>query len=425
MTQTLGRMKMSLLKYAILGSTCLIASAYGRGRFDTLYSFGAAPDGQVPAGLTAANGILYGTTSEGGTGCGTVFALAPPNEAGGAWTESTLYTFSGLNGVGCEPWAGPVFGANGSLYGTTLAGGDSLSGTVFELRPPSSSGEPWTAAVLYSFKGGNDGGAPFAGVILGPAGALYGTTIDGMYDSGNVFELRPPSPGGVAGGGPWEETVLYSFTAGYGTDGSIPVGLTRGAQGVLYGVTEMGGTSEASAGTVFALLPPTAPGSAWTEKVLYSFQGGADGSSPWWPVVAGSDGSLYGATFGTAMIGPYTGPYGVGTVFQLTPSASPGGSWDKIMLQQFGNGRLRGPDSPLILRNGNLFGTSSSPAGGVVFELQHPSEPGGPWGVVILHEFTDGQEPGGNLVMDEHGVIYGTTIGPYTNPAGTVYRIIP
>jgi len=76
-------------------------------------------------------GNLYGTTSAGGAGCGTVFKLT---HTGSAWVETTLYTFQG--GMdGAMPQARVVFGPDGTLYGTTTYGG-SGAGTVFNLRPP-------------------------------------------------------------------------------------------------------------------------------------------------------------------------------------------------------------------------------------------------------------------------------------------------
>jgi uncharacterized repeat protein (TIGR03803 family) len=46
--------------------------------------------------------------------------------------------------------------------------------------------------VLYSFSGGADGGTPYAGVILGSEGNLYGTTNGGgASNAGVVFEIKP------------------------------------------------------------------------------------------------------------------------------------------------------------------------------------------------------------------------------------------
>jgi len=157
-----------------------------------------------------AGGALYGTTFWGGTracpynlggGCGTVFQLTPQAAPGRWWTETVIYTFTGINGDGVYPAAGVVLGKNGVIFGTTASGGS------------------------------------------GSACSWYGAA-----GCGTVFELTPPA----APGGAWTETILHSFTAQDG-EGSLPGPLTLGADGVLYGPTWYGGT--AGGGTVFALKP--------------------------------------------------------------------------------------------------------------------------------------------------------------------------
>jgi uncharacterized repeat protein (TIGR03803 family) len=157
-------------------------------------------------------GNLYGTATAGGdlecgdgeSGCGTVFELSPPSIPGGAWTETTIYVFTGLDGN--YPWGRLVFDKQGNLYGTTAAGGnyfcasnDSGCGTVFELSPPSLQGDPWTETPLYTFTGGDDGGFPVGGLVFGKLGALYGTAVQGgnlscnpqMPGCGTVFAVLP------------------------------------------------------------------------------------------------------------------------------------------------------------------------------------------------------------------------------------------
>jgi hypothetical protein len=92
------------------------------------------------------------------------------------------------------------------------------------------------------------------------------------------------------------------------------------------------------------------------------------------------------------------------------------------VLQDFGQGLNL--NSPLILRDGDLYGTVDSPMGGQVFELQAPATAGGDWILVHLHDSTGGQLPGGTLVMDKDGDIFGVTAAPYNQPpGGTVYRL--
>jgi len=108
-----------------------------------------------------------------------------------------------------------VIDANGVMYGTTQLGGASTAcgegcGTVFSLVPPSSPGGDWTETVLWSFGGAGGGFSPRAGVVLGAGGVLYGVTqAGGTGGDGIAFALTPPE----GAGGAWAETVLYSFPA--------------------------------------------------------------------------------------------------------------------------------------------------------------------------------------------------------------------
>jgi uncharacterized repeat protein (TIGR03803 family) len=267
-----------------------------------LYSFKDGTDGINPASGLVFNtkGALFGTTSIGGSSdFGIVFSLTP-NAAGTVWTESILYTFTGLSDGG-KPYAGLVFEST-SLYGTTLDGGTHSQGAVFELSPPVKSGGAWTETVLYSFTGGRDGGKPYAGVVFNAAGSLFSTTGSGGSGYGTVFELTPPEKAGAA----WTESVLY--TLGGGPGGSYArSGLIFDTTGNLYSTT---GVGSANSGVVFELSPPAKSGGAWTETVLCTFNGGSDGGdSTAGLVLSGSN------LYGTTSLG---GEYGQGTVFEVT-----------------------------------------------------------------------------------------------------------
>ncbi|MGA2742383.1 MAG: choice-of-anchor tandem repeat GloVer-containing protein, partial [Bryobacteraceae bacterium] len=121
-----------------------------------IYSFAGAADGGGPlAGVVAAGGSLFGTTISGGiegcdeTGCGVVFQLSPGATHGSPWTESVLHTFAGSDGAG--PRAALTLSAGGVLYGTTSAGGSGSAcqqgeggcGTVFQLTPPATARNQW------------------------------------------------------------------------------------------------------------------------------------------------------------------------------------------------------------------------------------------------------------------------------------------
>jgi uncharacterized repeat protein (TIGR03803 family) len=148
-----------------------------------IYSFTGAIGGSGPMGnlLFDGAGNLYGVATF------IVFELMPGDAA---WTEKTLYTFAGGKD-GAYPFAGLTWGSAGNLYGTTRTGGDH-HGTVFELTP--SSNGSWTETVLHRFgESRSDGTSPYYGaLVLDAAGNLYGTTLGGGTSNyGVVFEVKP------------------------------------------------------------------------------------------------------------------------------------------------------------------------------------------------------------------------------------------
>jgi uncharacterized repeat protein (TIGR03803 family) len=331
-----------------------------------------------------------------------MFAVVTPMTIpAAAQTEDLLFSFTGSGEHGSSPAGGLIFDAAGNLYGTTIIGGAGVCGsggcgTAFELMPAAGGG--WTQKVLHSFHdNGKDGSTPVTSLILDAAGNLYGTTVNGgAHAAGVVFELTPGA------GGEWTEKILHNF--GVGSDGTAPeAALIFDGAGNLYGTTSSGGAH--FSGTVFE-LSPTATG--WTEKLLHSFAGyPKDGADPVASLVFDAAGNLYGTTAegGKNSNCPYD--RSCGTVFELTPTA--GGSWTEKVLYDFkeapdGNA----PGGSLIFdAAGNLYGTTeiggnisscSGMAGygcGTVFELT-PSA-AGPWTETVLHDFgtgTDGYYPG-------------------------------
>src|ERR1017187_7434224 len=216
------------------------------GTLTTLYSFcpGGCTDGSYPyAGLVqAANGDLYGTTSNGGanSGGGTVFKITPSG------TLTTLYSFcsQGVYPGGTDaliPDAGLVQAANGDFYGTTYSGGANGRGTVFKITPSG------TLTTLYSFCSQTncaDGNDPYSGLVQATNGDFYGTTVSGgATGTGTVFKITPTG----------ELTTLYSFCSQTNcTDGAAPdPELAPGTNGDFYGATSEGASN--NGGTVFRL----------------------------------------------------------------------------------------------------------------------------------------------------------------------------
>ncbi len=205
--------------------------------------FGSGPE----SGVVASNGNLYGTTCCGTVG-GMVFKLTPPTKSVPTWTEHNIFSFTSYS-IGKEPVGGLAIDSNGIVYGTTKEGGKYGAGIVFSLTP-SSAGKPYTLTTIWSLTNGADGGAPYGSLLLGSAGQLYATVTAGcQYSVGGVLEFVPPA----TKGGAWTQNVLYNFTGG--TDGSQPfAGVILGGNGNLYGTTVFS-NFDLGYGTVFTLVP--------------------------------------------------------------------------------------------------------------------------------------------------------------------------
>jgi uncharacterized repeat protein (TIGR03803 family) len=209
------------------------------GKETVLHSF-AGSDGAIPmytSLLMDTSGNLYGFTSAGGAGGGTVYKLSPsgtvtvlysfPDGYGGAYgtpimdtqgnlygttlnggyprdgivwklskkgAETILHQFTRGSSDGAFPYSGVILDANGNLYGTTLRGGSSDDGTVYELTADG------TLTLLYSFTNQSDGEYPYGGVIMDAQGNLYGTAeqggdlkcgTEGYYGCGTVWQITP------------------------------------------------------------------------------------------------------------------------------------------------------------------------------------------------------------------------------------------
>src|SRR5215467_9388685 len=341
-------------------------------------------------------------------GLAPLFVIALSLVTAAATTTDVIFSFDEADGEYAD--TDLETDSAGNIYGTTVLGGDHGSGTVFQLSPTPNG---WIQNVLYSFTGGTDGGEPYKGVSIDRQGNLYGTAVTGGSGSceggcGVVYKL-------TNSGGTWTQTVIYAFAGG--NDGSGPGARVAVApNGNLYGMTPTGGTY--GLGTIYELHPNAGN---WMFRVIHTFTGDADGSS-------GSAGRMlmdHGQLYGAATSG---GLYGAGVVFQLTPAAA--GEWDFKTLYSFRDQ----PDGSFpygaLLRapSGRVYGTTYYGGAndvGAVYELA--PRPTGEWNERIIYSFqngSDGNSPISNLVHDAAGNLYGTTSEGGLG-RGTIFKLSP
>jgi uncharacterized repeat protein (TIGR03803 family) len=367
-------------------------------RFSAKHQDGEVPDGTV---IVDAAGNLYGTTANGGShGLGTIFKVTPNPD--GSWTESIIYNFTGPDGT--HPAAGLIMDHEGSFYGTAHNGGAYDGGTVYKLNH--NPDDTWTQTVLLSFSGPYHGSLPYAGVIFGPDGSLYGTTsFGGNYNGGSVFSLTPQPDGS------WSCSVLHYFGGnqdGWGSD----AGVVFDNAGNLYGTTAYGGPG--GEGIVFKLTPQ--PEERWRESRIHNFKG-RDGVTPYGGLIFDRAGNLYGTT-------AYGGAHDQGTVFKLTPH--PDGSWTRSKVHVFNGKDGAQPWIDLTIdAAGNLYGTTVQGGehnSGTVFKLTQ--QPDSHWKLTRLHVFKEPHSLFTGVTLDAAGNLYGAT-NRGGKGSGIVYRITP
>lgn len=226
-------------------------------------------------------------------------------------------------------------------------------------------------------------------------------------------------------GGAWAASngkLVYSFN-GLGDGGDPATGLTFDADGNAYGTTVKGGFY--GFGTVFELV--RLPGGGFQESVLYDFSGGFDGKNPYGGVSFDGNGNLFGTTVAGGVGGFCTGD-GCGVVFELTNN---GGTWTEIPVYNFTGGDDGfGPGGGVVFDPaGNLYGTTPDGgkfSAGVVYEL---SKQGSSWQLTVIHAFTGGNDGAvgslGSLLLDGSGNLYGVSELGGVNGAGTIFRASP
>ena len=374
-------------RVAAMGACVLAAftsSAQARTAYRVLRSFHSTDGANPVADLTFDSaGDIYGTTQLGGShNLGTVFKIAPNGK------ETVLHSFTGGKD-GSYPSGGvAIISETGDLYGSTKDGGKKKFGTIWHILPDGT----FVTVLNFNFKNGAYG---VGRLIQDDQGTLYGVTQDGGKGGfGTVYALSLQG----------NYRILYSFTGH--EDGAVPSGaLIRDQAGDLYGTTQGGGTNDE--GAVFVV---SATGH---ERVLYSFTGGNDGSTPVGQLIRDASGLLYGTT--------YTGgKNGYGTVFSVGTDGS------FFTLHAFAKGNDGAYPQGNLLEIGNtLYGTTVHGGGscdcGTVYDVTTGGDE------KILHSFAgplaDGETPYAGLVGGPDQLLYGVTESGGVDDDGTVFRI--
>jgi uncharacterized repeat protein (TIGR03803 family) len=317
-----------------------------------------------------------------------MFVLSVP--VGHAQKFSVLYNFGSGSQDPIEPsYSGIIAqGRDGNLYSTAPTSLANYYGAVFMITP----GGAFT--VVYNFAPVTSGTNPYSGLVLGTDGSFYGTTAFEGTNYGTIFKITPNG----------QFSVLYTFTGG--SDGAHPYAPPIQANdGNLYGTTS-GQSSQSPYGTVYKLTR------AGQVTPLYQFDQ-RHGTAPYFPLLQGSDGNLYGVT--TA-----GGNLNAGVVFKITRRGK------FTVLYNFDITHGSQPFGPLVQGNdGNIYGTTfngGTNGSGVIFQFK----PNGRLKVIHNFEGTGGGfYPVTGLVQASDGNFYGTTHNGGPVDAGTIFRVTP
>ncbi|MGA9964130.1 MAG: choice-of-anchor tandem repeat GloVer-containing protein [Terriglobales bacterium] len=209
------------------------------------------------------------------------------------------------------------------------------------------------------------------------------------------------------------EKVLWNFAGG--SDGSGPWSnyFISDAKGNLYAATAAGGTY--SAGTVFMLSP------AGKETVLYEFTGSnGDGNAPHGRLAFDAKGNIHGTTQGG-------GTNGTGTVYRLSPKS--GGGWTEKVIYNFSATGADGtaPSAGMtIAADGTMYSTTpdgGALGAGTVFSLKKTSKGWKQTVIQNLNGSSNGGFPYEGLMMDTAGNLYGAAPTGGASGQGVIYRL--
>lgn len=386
-----GRLYGSASQGGTNGSGAIYILDPGSGQLTDGFEWGGSPGSFIQSALSlGSDGWLYGSARQGGrAGGGMIFRLKPDGSRFGVLKDFTLA------GEGFSPRGGVTEGTDGILYGTTEAGGSTGGGTIFKLNQDGTG-----FAVLAQF-GSATGTNPVAQVLQGGDGALYGTCLAGgaTATNGTLWKIQTNGT---------SITVLKAFAAD-GSEGRHPFApLLEAADGLLYGVTELGGS--ANKGVIFKIAKD---GSNF--QILRNLLGFGDAAVPDGRLLQLPDGTL----IGTSTAG---GSAGLGSIFRLSTNGS---NYRVLYSFTSTNSDGRVPVGGLVpAGDGSLLGTTRFGGGaavGTVFQIN----PDGT-GYTILERFSldpqSPQEPWAALTPGPAGVFFGASSLGGLALSGTIFQ---
>lgn len=355
--------------------------------FSVLHHFQSSQGGAPSGGLVydSQTNNIYGACSSGGSaGSGVVFLLNLSQNQ-----YSVIHNFAGSSG-GSYPQGGVVLASDGMLYGTTQYGGSNNQGSIFKLNPQTNAFE-----IIYSLNSvTGDGRYPFSKLIEAEEGVLAGTCNEGgTSGNGTVFKISTTG----------EFTRLRSLSAS-STGGYPKAGLSLADEGLMYGVTEFGGSQ--GFGTIFTI---DLDGTFTKVKDL---QYANHGSNTIAPLTYDSNEN---AMIGTSSSG---GANSLGSLFSLSLS-----NHGILKLHDFSMPKTGSKPTSIFRQENTLYGITENGGtfnAGVFYKIDLAGNR------EVLHHFNpdeDGQNPNGNLFKDMDGSYYGTTRFGGQNNSGTIFKV--
>lgn len=322
------------------------------------------------------------------------------------------------------PSAGEPISANlvqapdGRLYGVTRQGGSSTNGYLFRLRPDGSDYQTVHNFTLAEL--GSTAGRPGNSLVIGADGVLYGTTESGgSANNGTIYKINTDGSGFA---------VLHSFTAGttaatFSGDGGAPRGgLVFGSDGALYGLTSRGSATPGASlndsnGVLYRISPD---GSGY--RVLFSFDQRLAATGGILPnaLIQGRDGVLYGTARAV-------GVTAVGGIFSIRTDGTGFALLTNFSRATPANGYS--PATPVVhSTDGFLYGTTivgGARNAGCIFRMRTDGT-----GYQVLYSFvtanqSNGYNPSDIFFQGRDGSLYGRTTegGAFVNGEGDLYKI--